>query len=60
MNTYDAAKAATPAAAAPFGDFPRTHVRPPIATVATDEIMIFEAIEGSFFFGNSSGYMTED
>ena len=55
MNTYDAAKAASPAAAAPFEDFPITQVSPPTATVATDEIIIFDTNGTSFLSGLASG-----
>ena len=54
LKIKDAAKAVAPAATAPLGDFAKTQVNPPIATVAIDEIIIFEAMLvpfiGSFFY----------
>ena len=45
----EAAPATIAAAAAPLVDLPTTQAIPPIATVATDEITIFEAIDFSGF-----------
>ena len=54
LKIKDAAKAVAPAATAPLGDFANIQVSPPMATVAIDETIIFDAIlvplMGYFFY----------
>ena len=49
---HEAAKAASPAAAAPFVDLPTAQATPPAAIVATEEMRILETKDGlSGFYG---------